>query len=168
VRWTGSFILTVDSKEICNSPAIHITTEQFIFNHILLEVDTQVPMQAQTEYRMELIMQRPEKLSVGKPTPYAVALCFEEAYSEHNAIYQAVTIASNKNTSIIYAGCDEQYKSEVFDLESIKLLANQIRMIQARAAASRKSILVLHAGNPIDASGVISDVDAFLLARFPG
>jgi beta-glucosidase len=168
VRCTGSFILRVDDKEIFSGPTIPITTEQFIFNHILLEVRTQVSMQAQNEYKIELIMQGPEKLSIGEPTPYAAALCYEEAYSEPEAIQRAVTIARDSDMSIIYAGRNDQYESEGYDLESIELPANQTRMIHAVAAASRKTVLVLHAGNPIDISDVIDDVDAVLLAHFPG
>ncbi|KAL1601774.1 hypothetical protein SLS60_006689 [Paraconiothyrium brasiliense] len=168
VRCTGSFTLTVDGKEVSSGPAIPISTEQFIFNHILLEVRTVVQMQAQTEYKVELIMQGPEKLSIGEPTPYAAALCFEEAYSEDDAIEEAVSIARNSDVSIIYAGRNEEYESEGFDLQTIELPANQTRLIRAVAAASRKTVLVLHAGNPIDVSEVIDEVDAVLLAHFPG
>lgn len=168
VRCTGSFVLKIDGKEISSGPAIPISTEQFIFNHILLEVRTKLSMQAQAEYQIELIMQGPEKVSVGEPTPYAASLCFEEAYSEDEAIKEAVAIARNNEISIVYAGRNEQYESEGFDLESIQLPANQSRMIRAVAAASRKTVLILHAGNPIDVSEVIDDVDAVLLAHFPG
>lgn len=168
VRCTGSFVLKVDDKEVCSHPTIPITTEQFIFNHILLETRTTVQMQVQTEYKIELVMQGPEEVSIGEPTPYAAALCFEEAYSEEDAIEEAVSTARKSEVSIIYAGRNEEYESEGFDLESIELPANQTRLIRAVASASRSTVLILHAGNPLDVSEVIDDVDAVLLAHFPG
>lgn len=81
VRCAGSFSLMMDDKEISSGPAIPTTTHQFIFNHVLLEVRKQVSMQAQTTYKFELIIQGSERLSMGEPTPYAAALCFEDAYS---------------------------------------------------------------------------------------
>ncbi|EQB58988.1 hypothetical protein CGLO_00674 [Colletotrichum gloeosporioides Cg-14] len=45
---------------------------------------------------------------------------------------------------------------------------NQAALIKAVAAASKKTVLVLHCGNPIDVSAVVDDVDAILLAHFPG
>lgn len=168
VRCTGSFTLTVNGEQILSGPAIPISTEQFIFNHILLEVQVEIPMIANTPYEIELTMQGPSKLSIGEPTPYAATLAFEEAYSEDDAIAEAVSIARSSDVSIIYAGRSAQYESEGFDLESIKLPANQTRLVRAVATASKKTVLVLHAGNPIDVSEVIEEVDAVLLAHFPG
>jgi beta-glucosidase len=142
----------VDRKAVSSGPAIPITTAQFLFNHILLEARTEAQMLAQTKYNMELIMQELEKFSIGEPTPCAAALCLEEAYSEDDTIQDAIANARKSDVSIIYAGRDSQYESEGFDLESIEHPINQIRLIQAVAAASRTTVLVLHAGNPIDAS----------------
>ncbi|CAI4213178.1 unnamed protein product [Parascedosporium putredinis] len=55
-----------------------------------------------------------------------------------------------------------------FDLEDMSLRANQIALIKAVAAASKQTVLVLHCGNPIDVSPFIDDVDAVLIAHFPG
>ncbi|EUC40256.1 glycoside hydrolase family 3 protein [Bipolaris oryzae ATCC 44560] len=81
--------LMMDGKEIAPGPAILITMEQFIFNHILLEVWTQISTQTQTAYRIEFIMQGPEKLSIGEPTPYAAAFCFEEVIDHADAVLLA-------------------------------------------------------------------------------
>jgi beta-glucosidase len=98
----------VDGKAVSSSPAIPITTAQFLFNHILLKAQTEAQMLAQTKYNMELIMQELEKFSIGEPTPCAAALCLEEAYSEDDAIQDAVANARKSDVSIIYAGRDSQ------------------------------------------------------------
>lgn len=168
VRGTGSYTMTVDGKQIASEDAVPIATEQFIFNHVLLERRTQIEMQAGNAYDIEIVMQGPQKLTTGEPTPYALLLAFEEALSETDAINEAVDIAKAADISIIYAGRDAQYESEGFDLHSIKLPANQARLIRAVASASKKTVVVLHAGNPIDVSAIIDCADAILLAHFPG
>lgn len=168
VRCTGSFNLKVNGEQVLSGPTIPISTEQFIFNHILLEVRVELPMSENTPYEIELVMQGPSKLSTREPTPYAATIAFEEAYSEDDAIAEAVVIARSSDVSIIYAGRNGQYESEGFDLESIELPENQTRLVRAVAAESKKTVLVLHAGNPIDVSHVVDEVDAVLLAHFPG
>jgi beta-glucosidase len=168
VRCTGAFTLSINGVQVAAGPAVSISTEQFIFNHILLETRTEVSMVGRTSYNIELIMQGPSKLTIGEPTPYAATLAFEEAYSEDEAIEEAVRIAQSADVSIIYAGRNDQYESEGFDLDTIELPTNQARLIQAVSAASKKTVVVLHCGNPIDVSVVIEHVDAILLAHFPG
>lgn len=168
VRCTGAYKLFVNDEEVLSGPAVDIQVEQFIFNHILLETHAQVPMEAGVSYSIRLEMRGPDKLVVGEPTPYAATLCFEEAYDEDAAIAEAVAMARESDVSIIYAGRDEQYESEGYDLEDIRMPANQTALIKAVAAASSKTVLVMHAGNPIDVSAFVDDVDAVLLAHFPG
>lgn len=168
VRCTGAFTLEVDGNTVLTGAARNISTEQFIFNHILLESRVQVSMTAGKPYKIRLNMQGPEKMMQGEPTPYAATICFEEYYDENAAIDEAVALAQQADLSIIYAGRDEQYESEGFDLEDVRMPENQTRMIQRVAAASKKTVLVLHCGNPIDTSAFIDRVDAVLLAHFPG
>ncbi|KPI39357.1 putative beta-glucosidase I [Cyphellophora attinorum] len=168
VRCTGAFTLEVDGDIVLTGAARYISTEQFIFNHTLLESRVQVPMTAGKHYNIRLNMQGPERMMQGEPTPYAATLCFEEYHAEDAAINEAVAVAQQADLAIIYAGRDEQYESEGFDLEDIRMPENQTRMIQRVAAASKKTILVLHCGNPIDTSAFIDSVDSVLLAHFPG
>ncbi|KAK8100125.1 hypothetical protein PG999_010499 [Apiospora kogelbergensis] len=168
VRCTGSFSLTVDEEEVLSGPEVEISTEQFIFNHILLERLTTVSMTAGQSYKVVLTMQGPSKLVAGEPTPYAACLGFERAYSEDAAIEEAAALARDGDVSVVYAGRNEQYESEGFDLPDIRMPENQTRLIRAVAAASAKTILVLHCGNPINVGAVVDEVDAILLAHFPG
>ncbi|GJC87303.1 beta-glucosidase [Colletotrichum liriopes] len=168
VRTTGDFSLIVDGKEVLSGQQKEIATEQFIFNHVKLETRVQLQMNASQAYDIKLINKSWDHLVKGEPTPYAATICFEEHRCDETAIAEAVELAKTSDVSIIYAGRNEQYESEGYDLEDIRMPANQTALIKAVAAASKKTVLVLHCGNPIDVSAVVDDVDAILNAHFPG
>ncbi|KAH8201959.1 hypothetical protein TruAng_003872 [Truncatella angustata] len=168
VRTTGDFALTVNGTEVLSGKKKEVSTEQFIFNHILLESRHDITMEADQAYDLRLVMKSPEKLTAGEPTPYAASICFEEFRSEDRDIENAVELARISDTSIIFAGRNGQYESEGYDLEEIRMPINQTKLIRAVAAASKRTILVLHCGNPIDISELVDDVDAVLNAHFPG
>ncbi|KAG7107818.1 Beta-glucosidase B like protein [Verticillium longisporum] len=168
IRCTGAFTLSVNGETVLTGSDKGIPTEQFIFNHILLETGTQVSMEAGVSYDIRLDMAGPPELVIGEPTPYAASLCFEEAYDEQQAMANAVALARTSDVSVLYAGRDEQYESEGFDLDDIRMPANQAALIKAVAATSKKTVLVLHCGNSIDVSAFVDDVDAVVLAHFPG
>ncbi|KAJ4007755.1 hypothetical protein NW766_009558 [Fusarium irregulare] len=168
VRCTGAFSLFINGRQVLSGQEANVTTEQFIFNHTLLESRVEVSMDAGVSYDIHLDMEGPSKIQVGEPTPYAAALCFEEYSSEDDAIAKAVEIARCADETIIYAGRNDQYESEGFDLEDIRMPENQTKLIKAVAAVAKKTILVMHCGNPIDVSAFIDGVDAVLLAHFPG
>lgn len=167
VRVTGAFTLKVDGKEVLSGPAPKITTEQSLFCPILMESRIQLPLKASKPYAIELtVHSRP--LMVNEPTPFGATLCIEEFLSESTAIADAVAAAKAADVTIIYAGRNEQYESEGFDLPDMHMPANQTALIKAVAAAAPKTVLVLHCGNPIDVSPFVDDVDAVLNAHFPG
>jgi beta-glucosidase len=167
LRHSGSFTVEVDGVCVLKGDAPDITTEQFLFNLIKLESRVELPMEAGRSYHISVTMQSREPV-VGEPTPYGLTLAFEEEYSEEQAISEAVEVAKSSDITIIYAGRSEQYESEGFDLEEITLPANQVAMIKAVAAASKKTAVLLHCGNPIDISSFVSDVDAIVNMHFPG
>ncbi|CZR40696.1 uncharacterized protein FPRO_10284 [Fusarium proliferatum ET1] len=168
VRCTGSFSLAINDKIVLTGPGKDISTEQFIFNPILLESRLQAFMEAGKSYDIHVIVKGPEELAVGEPTPFSATLCFEEYRSEEEAIAEAAKLASESDISIIYAGRSDQYESEGFDLEDMHMPLNQTALIKAVAAVSKKTVLVLHCGNPIDVSPFVDDVDVILNAHFPG
>jgi beta-glucosidase len=168
VRRSGAFQLYVNGEEVLTGSQPDVTTEQFIFNHILLESRVQMAMEEGKVYEIKLVVQSRDKMTIGEPTPYAASLCFEEFYDENQAITEATEAARTADTSIVFAGRDGQYESEGYDLEEIALPANQVALVRAVAAVSKRTILVLHCGNPIDVSAVVDDVDAIICAHFPG
>ncbi|KAK6700761.1 hypothetical protein SNK04_010698 [Fusarium graminearum] len=167
LRHSGSFTVEVDGIAIFTGDAPDITTEQFLFNLRKLESRIEVPMEAGKSYRISVIMNS-RKLVVGEPTPYGLTLAFEEEYHESQAIQEAVDVAKSSDITIIYAGRSEQYESEGFDLDEITLPDNQVAMIKEVAAASRKTVVLLHCGNPIDIDSFVGDVDAVVNMHFPG
>ncbi|KAK0383013.1 hypothetical protein NLU13_8929 [Sarocladium strictum] len=168
VRATGAFTLQIDDEEVLTGVQPDVTPEQTLFNHIRLESRVDVPLVGDQVYNIKLTMKSRDRLIQGEPTPYAATLCFEEYYDEAVAIQEAAGLAKASDTAIIFAGRDGQYESEGFDMESITLPENQTRLIKAVAAAAKKTVVILHSGNPIDVSPFIDDVDAVVAAHFYG
>ena len=169
VRCTGAFTLTVDGTPLLHNPTQpSITTEQFIFNHTLLETRAVLLMTAAQPYAIHLTMHSRTELTVGEPTPYAATLGFEEYLHTDAAIQTAADLAATSDVSLIFCGRSDQYESEGFDLPDMDMPAGQVELIRAVAAAGRKTVLVLHCGNPIDVGPFIDEVDAVVLAHFPG
>jgi beta-glucosidase len=167
VRCTGAYSLFVNNIEALAGPAPNITTQEFLFDPTKYESQVIMAMGAGESYTIKLVMHARD-LMVGEPTPYGATLCYEEEYSEEDAISEAVELAAKSDISLIYAGRNEQHESEGFDMKSMSLPDNQISLIKAVAAASRQTVLLLHCGNPIDVSPFVQDVDAIINMHFPG
>lgn len=124
-------------------------------------------MDAQKPYRVEVIV-RPyvPAQETGEPRPHAATLCFEEAYSASDLLVDAINKAMTSDIAIIFAGRNSEMESEGFDMPSIKLPTEQERMIREVAKISRKTVLILYGGNPINISAYENLVDAILFAHF--
>ncbi|UZP43509.1 hypothetical protein NXS19_011321 [Fusarium pseudograminearum] len=146
LRHSGSFTVEVDGITIFTGDAPDITTEQFLFNLRKLESRIEVPMEAGKSYR----------------------ICVNMNSRKLPSYTEAVDVAKSSDITIIYAGRSEQCESEGFDLEEITLPYNQVAMIKKVAAASRKTVVLLHCGNPIDIDSFVGDVDAVVNMHFPG
>ncbi|OBT92179.1 hypothetical protein VE01_10059 [Pseudogymnoascus verrucosus] len=169
IHATGSFLLTVNGKEVLSETVSGITVEDFLFKPERLEVRCQVEMKAGMPYFLKLVVQPHKPASMtGEPLVHGAKLCYIEEYSDCNAISEAVAVAEHADATIIFAGRNSEYESEGFDLPEITLPANQVKMIKKVAAASRRSVLILHCGNPIDVRDFIDDVDAIICAHFLG
>lgn len=148
---------------------VGIEVEDFLFRPKNLEVMAQVQMTAGVPYFVDLIVQ-PHKPSfaTGEPIIHSAMLCYMEEYSDDDAIAEAVAIAKEADVTLIFAGRTPEHESEGFDAQDMSLPASQVKMIKAVAAASRRSVLVLSCGNPIDVQDFVEDVDAVLNAHFLG
>jgi beta-glucosidase len=167
VRVTGSFTLAINNKEVLSGAAPDMRPEDFLFCPSLLERRVQVSMKANEPCAVRLVMQsRP--MMVNEPTPFGAALCFEEYLDENAAVEAAANVARDADVAIIFAGRDGQYESEGFDLLSLRLPPNQESMIRTIGASARRTVLVLHCGNPIDVSPFVDSVDAVINAHFMG
>ncbi|OBT63616.1 hypothetical protein VE03_07341 [Pseudogymnoascus sp. 23342-1-I1] len=169
IQATGSFVLKVNGKDVLSETVSGVTVEDFLFQPTRLEVRYQITMKAGVPYFLKLVVQphKPAAMT-GEPLVHAAKLCYIEEYSDCDSISEAVTVAENADTTIIFAGRNSEYESEGYDMPDITLPANQVKMIKAVAAASRRSVLILHCGNPIDVRDFIDDVDAIICGHFLG
>lgn len=146
-----------------------MTVEDFLFEPKKLETVVELRMDAQRPYKITLKAHSRDIASAhGEISPHAAKLCFEEEHNDHAAIAEAVNIAAHSDVSVIIGGRTHEHESEGFDLKTLKLPESQVRMIKAVTSVSKKTILVLHCGNPIDVSDFVDDVDVVLAAHFPG
>ena len=185
-RTTGSCVVKVNGKEVClattlkqteTNPLIRlpqktmtgIEVEDFLFRPQNLQVLAQVQMTAGTPYFIDLIVQPHKPAAVtGEPIIHSAMLCYMESYSNAADIAAAVQVASTADVTLIFAGRTPEHESEGFDAADISLPANQVQMIKAVAAASRRSVVILSCGNPIDVQDFVEDVDAVVNAHFLG
>ncbi|KAF4552548.1 Glycosyl hydrolase family 3 C-terminal domain-containing protein 8 [Elsinoe fawcettii] len=169
VQVTGAFSLRCDGTVILTGEAPDITVEDFLFVPKRLERSTPISMVAGQEYHLQLVVQSRDVTSAtGEISPHAAKLCYLEQYDDDLAIKEACDLAIASDISIVYAGRTHEHESEGFDLTTLELPATQVEMIRSVAAVSKKTVLILHGGNPIDVSSFIDEVDAVLFAHFPG
>ncbi|KAJ5900726.1 uncharacterized protein N7473_004796 [Penicillium subrubescens] len=169
VQATGEFTLCVDGIEILSKPAPVMSVEDFLFEPKKLESAIGFQMEAHKPYKVTLKTHSRDVPSAdGELSPHSAKLCFIEEHNDRVAIAEAVTVAARSDVSVIFGGRTHEHESEGFDLRTLTLPENQVRMIKAVASVSKKTIFVMHCGNPIDVSDFIDDVDGVLAAHFPG
>lgn len=127
-------------------------------------------MQAGKSYSIKLVIQSwtSVKQKPNEPAPHIGRLCFQYAFSDDDAIAEAVSIASESDVSIVFAGRNSEHEGEGADMPNISLPGNQAAMVKAVAAASKRTIVVLYSGGPLDVSSFVDDVDAIVHAHYLG
>ncbi|KAL6404129.1 hypothetical protein AUP68_13511 [Ilyonectria robusta] len=170
VHTTGAYKLFVDGSEVLSAPSPNCNAEDFLFTPFKLEKSCAHPMQAGKSYSIKLVIQSwtSVKQKPNEPAPHIGRLCFQYAFSDEDAIAEAVSIASESDVSIIFAGRNSEHEGEGADMSDISLPGNQAAMVKAVAAASERTIVVLHSGGPLDVSSFIDDVDAIVHAHYLG
>ncbi|CAI7570164.1 unnamed protein product [Penicillium manginii] len=169
VQATGEFTLCVDGIEILSRPAPAMTVEDFLFEPKKLENAIEFYMVAHKPHKVKLRTHSRDIPSPdGEISPHSAKLCFMEEHNDRVAIAEAVNVAARSDVSIIFGGRTHEHESEGFDLQTLKLPESQVRMIKAVASVSKKTILVMHCGNPIDVSDFVDDLDGVMAAHFPG
>lgn len=143
--------------------------ENFLFEPLHLEHRVNVSMPELRSYPIRLVMQnRLAKPGDYEPNPHGATLAFQEAIVNEEGIAQAVSIAADSDVSIVYVGRNGEYESEGFDMTKIALPEPQISLIKHVAAASKRTVVILYCGNPIDVTDFVDDVDSIINAHFPG
>lgn len=166
---SGAYSLLIDGEEVLAGPGPEIAVTDFLFLPIKLERTLKFHFEKSRPYHIQLnVRSRPQPAGNMEPCVHAAKLLFEPERRDDRAIEEARTLAGEADFSIIFAGRTDEHESEGFDLETLKLSQGQSSMIKSVAAVSKKTVLVLHGGNPIDVSDYVDDVDAILFAHFPG
>ncbi|KAK6189354.1 hypothetical protein LQW54_013349 [Pestalotiopsis sp. IQ-011] len=65
-------------------------------------------------------------------------------------------------------GRNAEHECEGCDLVNIQIPGDQVQLIQAVAAKSKKTVVVLFGGGAMDVSAFVDSVDAILFAHYPG
>lgn len=169
---TGAFKLLIDGKEVLAAPEKKINMEDFLFVPSSHEFRVPVPMNAGQAYKVIVAVKSRVPHHDGEPTPHSAKLCLLEEFSDEKAIEEAAAAAEKSDVSIVFAGRNSEWESEGSDLESILLMATQVKQIRSVAAASKKTggktVVVLYGGNPFDVSEWIDEVDGLVFAHYPG
>lgn len=82
-------------------------------------------------------------------------------------VEQAVTLARSAKTAVIFAGLPDRYESEGYDRAHMRLPENQNELIRSVAAAQPNTVVVLHAGSPVECPWA-DDVAAILCMYLGG
>lgn len=103
-----------------------------------------------------------------EPSAHIAELCFKPETNDDLAIQEAVSAAQESDVSVVFAGRNSQHEGEGSDMEDMSLPGNQAALINAVAAASKKTIVVLHSGSPLDVSKFVDSVDSIIYANYLG
>ena len=79
----------------------------------------------------------------------------------------AVDLAAGADLTIVIVGTNDDWESEGWDRDTIELPGRQDELVQAVAAVSPATVVVVNAGSPV-AMPWLDAVDAVLMAWFPG
>jgi beta-glucosidase len=92
----------------------------------------------------------------------------EEAVDAAKAREEAVALAARSDAAVVLVGYSSKLESEGFDRASMDLPAGQDDLIQAVAAANKRTVVVVAAGAPIAMTRWLDRVPAVLYAWYGG
>lgn len=84
-----------------------------------------------------------------------------------DAIEEAVALARDAETAIVFVGRNGEWDTEGWDLQNIALPGRQDELVKAVASANPRTVVVLQTGGPIEMPWA-ADVAAVLQAWYPG
>ncbi len=83
------------------------------------------------------------------------------------ALADSAALAAKSDVSIVFVGTNSAIESEGYDRTSLRLPNGQDQLVEAVAEASKKTIVVINAGSPVEMPW-FEKVDAVLISWFPG
>lgn len=87
--------------------------------------------------------------------------------SHADALEASAKLAKASDVSIVFVGTNSMIESEGWDRQNLKLPDGQDELVATVAASSKKTIVVINAGSPVEMPW-FNDVDAVLISWFPG
>lgn len=81
---------------------------------------------------------------------YAQGYNVDSEIINRNLINEAVSIAKNVKTAIVFVGLPDSFESEGYDRKHMKLPVNQTELIKAIIEVQPNTVIVLHNGSPIE------------------
>ena len=76
--------------------------------------------------------------------------CKEDGSTNEQLLKEAVELAKTKEKVVVFAGLTDNYESEGYDRENMKMPAGHVRMIEEVAAANPNVIVVLMCGSVVE------------------
>ena len=89
------------------------------------------------------------------------------AKEKADALADAAKLASESDISLVFVGTNSAIESEGYDRKNLKLPSGQDELVEAVAASSKKTIVVINAGSPVEMPW-FEKVDGVLITWFPG
>lgn len=81
---------------------------------------------------------------------YAQGYNVDSEIINRNLINEAVSIAKNVKTAVVFVGLPDSFESEGYDRKHMKLPVNQTELIKAIIEVQPNTVIVLHNGSPIE------------------
>lgn len=88
-------------------------------------------------------------LEVMSDLPYAMG-CDANGNTTDDMIEEAITLAEQVHTAIVFAGLTDYYESEGYDREHMRMPLGHVRMIEAVANVNPNTVVVLMCGCPVE------------------
>ena len=85
-----------------------------------------------------------------KPVPYAKGYSFSGDENPEGLITDAIEVASNAKTAIVFIGLSHTAESEGYDRENMLLPEDQIRLLEAVSEVNQNLIVILNCGSPVE------------------
>ena len=88
--------------------------------------------------------------TAGLPVTYARGYSVSGGEDADALLNEAVAIAAQAETAVIFAGLPDSFESEGYDRTHMRIPDEQVRLIEAVAAVNPRTVVVLHNGSPVE------------------
>jgi len=159
VRAVGEVIVRIDGNETVRLDGTDIGGSFFGFGSS--EVIASVELDADVEHVLEV------DYPAGPETGMRGVIIGAAPADDDDLLPEAVDLAGRCDVSVVVVGTNNEWETEGEDRAGIELPGAQDRLIEAVAAASQRTVVVINAGSPV-AMPWLDAVDAVLVIWFPG